>query len=426
MNKNENSKFRLDYSWVIVCVCFLMILITLGFCSSNRSLYLAAITEALDIKRSAFSLTDSFRFVATSVVNLFFGALVHKFGTKKLIFAGFVSLIISTILYSVSTSLIVFYIAGIFLGIGFSWTGTTIVGCVINDWCSENKGTIMGAVLAANGIGGAIAAQLVTPLIFQESTPFGYKDAYKLVTAILVFTLVIVMIFYKEKPKNSKFTAPAKKKHRGQSWVGIPFEEAVKKPYFWLALICIFFTGLVLQGINGVAAAHMKDVGISVEFIATALSFSSISLAVFKFLTGFLYDRAGLRITMSVCDAAAMLAMLTLAFLSPSPFGKVLAFSYGIISSLALPLETIMLPIFAGDIFGQKAYNKILGLFVSVNTAGYAVGIPLVNLSFDLFGTYKPMFLVCFIMMLAITLIFQYIAKEAQKQRDIVNQTESV
>ena len=70
---------------IIIILCFLMVFICLGFCSSTRSLYLVPVTEALDIPRSAFSLTESCQYVMTAVVNLFFGTLTNQFGTKKLI-----------------------------------------------------------------------------------------------------------------------------------------------------------------------------------------------------------------------------------------------------------------------------------------------------------------------------------------------------
>jgi len=63
--------------------------------------------------------------------------LIAKFGAKKLILAGFASLIASMLIYSQSTNVFGFYIGGIFLGIGLSWTTTTMVGSVINKWCKK-------------------------------------------------------------------------------------------------------------------------------------------------------------------------------------------------------------------------------------------------------------------------------------------------
>ena len=66
-------KKNFDYKWVIIVCCFLMIMITLGFCSSTKSLYLDVVCDNLGIDRSAFSLNDTCRFVANAIVNLFFG-----------------------------------------------------------------------------------------------------------------------------------------------------------------------------------------------------------------------------------------------------------------------------------------------------------------------------------------------------------------
>ena len=148
------AKKRFDYKWVVIAVCFALIMITLGFCSSTKSLYLDVVTKKLGIDRSLFSLNDTCRFVANAIVNLFFGALVMKFGTKKLMLAGICCLTGSMVCYATANTLLMFYLGGVLLGIGFSWTGTTMIGCVINKWCKENRGTIMGAVLAANGFGG--------------------------------------------------------------------------------------------------------------------------------------------------------------------------------------------------------------------------------------------------------------------------------
>ena len=87
------------WKWIIISMCFLLIFVCLGFCSSNKSLYLAPITEALHIKRSMFSLTDSLQYIFQAVINLFFGTLISRFGSKKLILSGLLSLMLSMTMY---------------------------------------------------------------------------------------------------------------------------------------------------------------------------------------------------------------------------------------------------------------------------------------------------------------------------------------
>ncbi len=427
---NPKTRKQPEYKWIIVGLCFLMIFTCLGFCSSTKSIFTPAIIEAFEdsgMSRSAFSLNDSFRFITTAVVNLFFGFLIVRFGTKKLICAGFVSLIAAVLVYAVATNVYMFYLGGILLGIGFSWTGTTMVGSVVNKWCPEKRGTVMGFILAANGLGGALAQSIVDAIIRSRATdPFGYRTAYYIIAVILASVTLIFLFFFKDQPKDHDdlipvANAPAKKKRkRGQAWEGIAFDKAVKMPFFYITILCIFFTGFVLAGINNVASTHMKVQVFTSDttgFVALVLSTHSIALAAFKFLSGLLYDKRGLRFTMVICSIAAMLSMLSLAPMTDSPFGKALAFFWGIVSSLALPLETVMVPIYAADLFGDKSFNQTLGLFVSVNTAGMALGGPTMHAIFDLTGSYVPAFILGASVMLITMVTMLFVIKVAAKHR---------
>ena len=124
-------KKKLDYSWIIVGICFLAVCTSMGFCSSGRTMYLTAITDALDIKRGAFSLNDTCRYVTTTILNVFFGTLINKFGSKKLMCAGFGCLIAFALINSVATSLFMFYFASVLLGIGLSWTEIALFNILI-------------------------------------------------------------------------------------------------------------------------------------------------------------------------------------------------------------------------------------------------------------------------------------------------------
>ena len=420
---HEKKKRLADYKWVIVALCFVMVFTCLGFCSGTKSLYLAAITKALGLKRSLFSISDSCRFITTAIVNLFFGTLIAKFGPRKLIGAGFLALIASVLINANADNIIVFYIGGCFLGIGLSWTTTTMVGFVINKWCKEHRGTIMGLVLAANGIGGAVVTQIISPIIYNEANVFGYRDAYRLTALILFLVGATVVIFFRNEPKQAE-TGPQeeKKKAKKFGWIGISLSTAMRQPYFYIVALCVFLTGMILQGIGGIATAHMNDVGLNAEYVAMVLSAHSLALALFKFLAGVFHDRYGLRKTMLVCNLAAVIALLLLACLTNSAIGSVMAMLYGVLSSVAMPLETIMLPLIAADLFGELAYSQILGLIVSINTAGYAIGAPLLNLVYDVYGTYRPMLLLLVVLMLVITFSFRYALRQSEKLRAALDQ----
>lgn len=407
---------RPGYKWAVTAAAFMMVFVCLGFCSSNKGLYLAAITNALNIKRSLFSINDSVRFITTAVVNLFFGVLIGKLGVRKMVSAGFVSLIISVLIYAHAKSIFLFYIGGAFLGMGLAWTTTTMVGYIVNSWCREHKGKIMGFVLAGNGFGGALAAQIVTPIIYEEGNAFGYQNAYRLVGLILMVVGAAVVFVIRDAPVGVSAEVP-KKQARGNTWSGITFQEAVHKPYFYTAAICVFLTGSALQGVNGISSAHMTDVGIDAGFMAAVISAHSLALAGAKFFAGAAYDRFGLKKTMLFCYGAAICAYLALALSSNSTAGMICSMVYGVVSSMALPMETIMLPLIAGDVFGQKDFAKLLGILVSISTAGFAVTAPITNIVFDLYGTYKPILIAFAVLMCIVATIFLLTLRLAARDR---------
>lgn len=408
-------KRKLDYTWVIVAVCFLMVMVCLGFASSTKSLFPDEIAKDLGTERSLVAIGESCRYIATAVVNLFFGVLVVKFGARKLIFAGFVSLVSATLLYSFATELWQLYLAGSLLGLGFAWTTTTMVGYVVGLWCPERKGTIMGAVLASNGIGGAIAIQLVGRMIRPEVVG-SYRNAYRLIAIVIAVTAVIVLILFRNQPKElSEGTAVATKK-RGRDWVGIEFSTAVRRWYFWGACVCIFCSGLILQGSHGIVAMHFKDVGIDYSAVTGLLSFGSLLLACAKLLTGVLYDKFGLRVAASICTFFAVASTFLLAMIRDSETGFILAIVYMVICQLGTPLETIMLPLYASDLFGNHSYAKVLGIFVSVNVAGYAIGAPAFNLCYDIFGSYVPALVFVACVMTAILVFLQFVISAAHRE----------
>ncbi|MBE5754461.1 MAG: MFS transporter [Clostridiales bacterium] len=413
------------YKWVIVGLCFIMVMLCLGFCSSPYSWYINYIVPYLGVPESLYSIGKSIRFITTAVVNLFFGFLVSKFGTKKLILTGLCCLIGSMLCNAFATDLSLIYVGGVLLGLGLAWTTTTIVGFVVNQWCKENKGTIMGAILASNGLGSTIATFALKPVIERTATSF--KTSYIIVAITLACVAVLILFFYKDKPK--KFGEPVekpgkKKAKRGQSWTGIEFKEAIRKPYFYVALVCIFFTGMVLQSITGVATPHLQNVGLDKSFVDVTIIVHSVALITFKFLTGFMYDKWGLRKTITTCAISGVIVMVLLALVSNSALGMVYAITYSVFSSLALPLETIMLPIYANDLFGEKAYGKTLGLFVSVNTAGYALGAPLASLCKDISGSYVFSFFLGAALMTVIVIVMQFVINASKRERKRVVEKE--
>lgn len=407
---------RLNYKWVILIVCFLMEFLCLGFCSSNVGLYTVPITNALGIDRLAYSYWNSIRYAVQVFVALSFGAFVNRFGIKKMVFFGLLSLIGATVLRATGTHLLHFYLAGALHGFGIVYVGSTMAGTIVRRWFHQDIGKYTGIVMSANGIGGAMAAQIISPII-NNGELFGYRKAYLLSAVIALAISVFILILLREKPADSPVITNTAKKPRGTFWAGMDYAVVKKKAYFFIAALLIFLTGISLQSIGSINIVYMTDLGISPAFIAATVTVSSLVLTCSKFLVGTTYDKWGLRIALLTCQFAALSTFVLLGLLTNSAWGLVLAMTATVCSSIALPLETVMIPLLTNDLFGSASYNKVLGVFMAMNSLGLCLGSPMGELLRKITGDYRLCFWSFSIVMAAVIISFQFIIQTAQKDK---------
>ena len=187
------------------------------------------------------------------------------------------------------------------------------------------------------------------------------------------------------------------------------------RPYTYFAFLCVFLVGFCLQACSGCASAHMRDIGFEPTLIANALSIHSLVLAGAKMLTGISFDKFGLRVTLLICNVCSVIALLLLEFMSTD--SAVLPYIYSVVIAFGLPLETVMLPLIASDLYGQKDYSRLMGIFVSVNTMGYFFGSPAINLVYDKMGSYRPAFYAGIAVMVVAAVGMQIVITASHKQR---------
>ena len=416
--ESQIKKRRLDYKWVVLILCFMMEFICLGFCSSNPGLYTDAVTEALGIKRSLYSIGTSIRYIVQVVIALFFGPLIQKFGLKKLVGVGLISLCGSIIVRYLTENIWHHYIGCVLWGLGIVFAGGTMASTVVRRWFDKDIGKMTGIVMSANGIGGAIVAQIITPLIENGET-FGYRKAYLLSAIVSVAISAVILIFLRDNPAADAPPSKGTKKAKGALWDGIPFADVKKKPYFYLTFAMILLTGISLQSVGTISIVYMKDLGMNPSFVATVATVSSLALTCAKFFTGFSYDKKGLGFTLLMCHCCSLVAYVMKANLTNTSFGMILAIVATILGQIAMPLETVMIPLMSNDLFGSASYTKVLGIFYAANSLGLCLGSPLCDIYRDLTGgSYASCYWFFAGLMVLVTIGFQLVIRTAYKDKE--------
>lgn len=413
------------YPWVVVAAGFLMVMVGLGFGSFSRATYLKVVTEQMGLERGAFTLSDTIRNLVTAVLSIYFGKILFRFDARKMIAGGFIALTASFVFNAIATGYLEFYIGGVFLGIGLAWTTTTIVGVLVERWFTGNTGTIMGVILAANGVGGFLSEKVVNRIIYglDLSRPISegkWREAYWFVAILFAVVGVIVVLLIRNKPEDlgigkTHLAEKKQKSKRVETWEGIEFRQALRKPYFYMAVLSVFFNGIILQAMVTLAKPLMQDVGIGMDVIDAGYSLYAFVLLGTKVLAGVIYDKWGLKTVYTICSVGALVAVFLLLFQSPDR--TYLTFLYLFVAPIGLPLETVMIPLFAKGLFGLKDFTKIMGYFFAINTLGMAVGTSASNLVYDIIKTYVPC-LQALIVMFIVTAIIGIVAISlSQKDR---------
>ena len=65
------KKGKFDYKWIIALLSIIVLFVGVGFCSSAKNIFIAPVTSAMGFSRSAFTLSDTFRYATTAIVTMF-------------------------------------------------------------------------------------------------------------------------------------------------------------------------------------------------------------------------------------------------------------------------------------------------------------------------------------------------------------------
>ena len=84
---------------------------------------------------------------------------------------------------------------------------------------------------------------------------------------------------------------------------------------------------------------------------------------------------------------------------------------------VAIPTETVMIPLLCNDLFGAVSYDKFLGVFMAMKALGLCLGAPLGDLYFDMFGTYRPCFWFFAIIMAAVGIGYMPVIRSVYKEK---------
>ena len=256
----------------------------------------------------------------------------------------------------------------------------------IPRWFVKKRGMAISIVATGFGLGAMISPLLAQLLI----SSYGWRQSFMILGIVAWVIIIPLAQLMKQNPKQMGLRPygeldDAVDKETEDPTQGFTFKEALKTRSFWIfgSMQALWF--FCLQTIVVHIAPHAVDIGIPEITAAGILSFIAGSSVAARFSMGFVADKLGSRLALSLCLVLSTLALLWLLFTSEVLAFYIFAVLFGLAYGGFIPL-LIVVP---SELFGVKSLGVILGALILYTHIGSAVGAPLSGYIFDTTGSYR-------------------------------------
>src|SRR4030042_483555 len=195
LSRPLETKLRFFYGYIMVILCFLIMMISFGLMDSF-GVFVKPLLEEFGWARATTSAAYSLSFLIFGFVGILMGALTDRFGPRVILTSCGLCLGLGYLLMSQVNSLWQLYLfEGIIIGIGMSALYAPILS-LIARWFIQRRGLMTGIVLAGLGIGQLVAPPVISRLIFT----YDWRLSYIFVGGAALLVMVIATQFLKRDP----------------------------------------------------------------------------------------------------------------------------------------------------------------------------------------------------------------------------------
>lgn len=376
------------YHWVIVAVVLLEMMIYGGILNNLSSLFIVPVTQNLGITRTAFSTANCMRGVGAMLSNLFAVLALKRVGYRKLVSLCLALCGLGLAAMATTSGVFGLFIGYLTLGICESFCLTVGATQLINSWFHRHRGTVLGLVSSATGLGGSLFAIVLSQVIVQVN----WRAAYGVCCVSLIAAGILMLLMVRDrpdviglKPHGMGEIHPKHKKVPEDSWCGYSMAKIRKMAYFYLLIIATFLSSSCSSLGFAIVVPYLQDRGIESTQAAAVQSVMLLGLSGAKFLCGVISDRLGSRWANSICVVACGIAAAM--FLGVTSVGQ--AYAAAIIYAVGLPITTITIAVLIPNLFGYNSGGTIVGICYATASVSNLMGVFLANWMYDLTSSYQ-------------------------------------
>jgi len=399
--KKIAASSRFYYGWIIVAVALISMAFWFGIRSSFSVFYVALLDE-FPWSRGGSAGVQSMAYITYTLMAPLVGGLIDRFGPRRVIAPGILTLAVGLILCSRVEILAQFYIFyGVVAGSGIACIGIVSYSAILAHWFEKKRGLASGIAVSGMGLGTFV----LVPMSQNFITTWGWRMTF-IITGCLV--LIILMpantLFLRHKPRqlgqHPDGSNPSDSNHKhhpvepsnnahDNDWT---LKKAASALRFW-ALIIFSFNGFV--GVSIIIVHQVRflvDHGVDKMTAAFVLAMVGIISSIFRIFWGWLSDRIGRELTYTlgiVCSCLGAGSLLLFEIYGSVFFTYSFLVLFGMGWGAAAPVFMTV----AADLFKGRIFGLIYGFVeAGIGVAG-AIGAWIGGFIFDKTQSYQLAFI---------------------------------
>ena len=392
------------YGWWIVAASFFIALYVAGTIFYGFTAFFEPIVEEFGWSYTEVSIGASLRGLEMGVLAPLIGFLVDRFGSRKLVLFGIITVGLGLTLLSQTQSLITLYAGFLLLSLGAGGCTSVVLYTAVANWFRRHIGIALGIAACGFGSGG-----LMVPLIPLLIDIYDWRTAL-IILAVGIWVIGIPLaLVIRDKPEQYGYlpdggVIPISSPN--DSTIPEPtetsFSNLIKGRALWFISLAesirwIIFTAVVIH-----IMPYLSSIGVpraSAALVAAAVPLTSL---IGRFGFGWLADIFDKRYLMAITYLLTGIGMIALSFASTSA----VIFIFVIFFAMALGGGVTLRGAMLSDYFSRSSFGRALGITMGASAIGGIIGPTLAGLTFDITGSYKLIWLIyCGLTAISIALV---------------------
>lgn len=347
------------------------------------------------------------------IVSPIVGIVVLKWGPRNVLwYSGIITAIIFALTAYVSQPWQFVLTYGLGLGIAMIFTQNIAIFTLINNWWETKRGTMVGIVNGAGGVGQLIFLPLITWLLMVTD----FKNAI-LIMAVILFIIGVLpqFIFIRNHPeqmglqKDGGSASNVKEKPKKRYYFS-PFDwnvkDAVRSYQLWFIVLSWGASTWAFLTLTVFGFTHLTNKGFSATFVATAMGAMGITTIIGSLIAGMFVDRFGPRIVLVLSKVFLAIGYALFISVSSTEMLWVTIVILGFATGMNTPAVSTMIPSY----YGNKNFAAIQGSVIWVLSLISAASPLVSGWVADKTGSYNTAFTITFVI-IVIGIVLAWAAK---------------